>query len=158
MASLANYNLWLNHQARKTNINADTLLRVSWLGCTPDNSSTHLQVTAAAVQAVQDSALEGLTSLIGAYTYDLHVLDAVQDSQQVALWPWKTGIKLSRQIQPCVWSFLGSRMEPWGDNSPNISCMKRCPIQESQTQGIRGDPLSAGFASCAQRGHSKGMP
>ena len=35
---------------------------------------------------------------------------------------------------------------------------KRCPIQKSQIQGIRGDRLSAGFASCAQRFHSKGMP
>ena len=49
----------------------------------PDNSDTHLKVTAAAVQAVQDASLEGLTSPIETYSCDLHILDAVQDSQQV---------------------------------------------------------------------------
>ena len=84
VASLANYNFWLYCQARKTNIDADALLRVSWPGCMPDNSGTHLKVTAAAVQAVQEAALEGPPSPIEAYGCDLHVLDAVQDSQQVA--------------------------------------------------------------------------
>ena len=50
----------------------------------PDNSGTHLQVTAAAVQAVQEAALKGPTSPIEAYSCDLHVLDSVQNSQQVA--------------------------------------------------------------------------
>ena len=36
--------------SRKTNIDADALLRVFWLGCMSDNSGTHLQVTAAVVQ------------------------------------------------------------------------------------------------------------
>ena len=49
----------------------------------PDNSSTHLKVTAAAVQAVQEAALEGPASPIKAYSYDLHIMDTVQDSQQV---------------------------------------------------------------------------
>ena len=49
----------------------------------PDNSGTHLKVTAAAVQVVQDAALEGPASPIEAYSYDLHILDTVQDSQQV---------------------------------------------------------------------------
>ena len=50
----------------------------------PDNSGTHLKVTAAAVQAVQEAALKGCTSPIEAYSCHLHILDAVQDSQQVA--------------------------------------------------------------------------
>ena len=83
VASLANYNFWLYYQARKTNIDTDALSRVSWMGCIPDNSGTHLQVTAAAVQAVQDTALKGLTSPIEAYSCDLHIWDSVQDSQQV---------------------------------------------------------------------------
>ena len=66
VASLANYNFWLHYQAGKTNIDADILSRevrrVSWLGCIPDNSGTHLQVTAAPVQVVQEAALEGPTS------------------------------------------------------------------------------------------------
>ena len=49
----------------------------------PDNSGTHLKVTATAVQAVQEAALKGPASPIDTYGYDLHILDAVQDSQQV---------------------------------------------------------------------------
>ena len=52
VASLANYNVQLYYRVGKTNIDADALLRVSWLGCMPDNSGTHLQVMAAAVQAM----------------------------------------------------------------------------------------------------------
>ena len=83
VASLANYNFWLHYQARKAIINADALLRVSWLGCASHDSGTHLKVTVAAVQAVQEAALEGPTSPIKAYSYDLHILDAVQESKQV---------------------------------------------------------------------------
>ena len=64
VASLANYNFWLYYRASKTNIDADALLRVSWPGCMPDNSGTHLQVKAAAVQAMQEAALKGPTSPI----------------------------------------------------------------------------------------------
>ena len=49
----------------------------------PDNSGTHLKVTAAAAQAVQEAALEGPASPIEAYSCNLHILDVVQDSQQV---------------------------------------------------------------------------
>ena len=49
VASLANYNFWLYYQVRKTNIDAAALSRVSWPGCMPDNSASHLQVTAAAM-------------------------------------------------------------------------------------------------------------
>ena len=42
-----------------------------------------LKVTAAAVQVVQEAALKGPTSPIKAYSYDLHILHPVQDSQQV---------------------------------------------------------------------------
>ena len=83
VTSLANYNLWLQYQAGKTNIDTDALLRVSWPGCMPDNSGTHLKVTAAAVQAVQEATLEGSVSPLEAYSCDLSILDAVQDSQQV---------------------------------------------------------------------------
>ena len=52
-------------------------------GCVPDNSGTQLKVTAASLQVVQEAALEGTASPIEAYSYDLHILDAVQDSQQI---------------------------------------------------------------------------
>ena len=83
VASLANYNFWLHYWAGKANIDADTLSRISWPGCISDDSGIHLKVTAAAVWAVQEAALKGPASLIEAYSYDLHILDAVQDSQQV---------------------------------------------------------------------------
>ena len=41
VASLANYNFQLHYWAGKTNIDADALLSVSWLGCIPDSSGTH---------------------------------------------------------------------------------------------------------------------
>ena len=65
VVSLANFNFQLYYRVGKTNIDADALLRVCWLVCMSDNSGTHLQVMAAAVQAMQEAALEGLTSLIG---------------------------------------------------------------------------------------------
>ena len=50
----------------------------------PDSSGTHLKVTTAAMQAVQEAALQGPTSPIEAYNSDLHVLDVLQDSKQIA--------------------------------------------------------------------------
>ena len=83
VTSLSNYNFRLHYRAGKTNIDADTLLRVSWPGCMPDSSGTHLKVTATAVQAVQEAALKGLVSPIEANSCNRHFLDTVQDSQQV---------------------------------------------------------------------------
>ena len=57
----SNYSFWLYHRYHrvgKANIDADTLLRVSWLGCMADNSGTHLPFTAAAVWAIQEAALK----------------------------------------------------------------------------------------------------
>ena len=84
VASLANYNFRLHYRAGKANIDADALSRVSWPGCMPGNTSTCIKVTAAAVQAVQEAALQGPASPIEAYSSDLHVLDILQDSNQVA--------------------------------------------------------------------------
>ena len=60
VASLTNYNFQLYYQARKTNIDADALSKVSLPGFMPDNSGTHLKVTAAAVQPVQEATLKAL--------------------------------------------------------------------------------------------------
>ena len=83
VTSMANYNFRLHYRAGKANIDADTLLRMFWPGCMPDSSGTHPKVTATAVQSVQEAALEGLVSSIEAYSCDLHVLHAIQDSRQV---------------------------------------------------------------------------
>ena len=66
----------------------------------PDNSGTYLKVTAAAVQAVQEAALEGLTSPIEAYSCSLHVLDAVQNSQQVACMTLEDWCQAQQAVQP----------------------------------------------------------
>ena len=84
VTSLANYNFRLHYRADKVNIDADALSRVSWQGGMPDSSGTHLKVTTAAVQAVQEAALQGPPSHIEAYSSDLHVLDILQDSKQIA--------------------------------------------------------------------------
>ena len=47
----------------------------------PDSTSTHIKVTAAAVQEVM---LQSPAILIEAYSSDLHVLDIFQDSKQIA--------------------------------------------------------------------------
>ena len=57
-ASLANYIFRLHYRADEANIDADALLRVSWPGCMPDSSGTHLKVTTAAMQAIQEVALQ----------------------------------------------------------------------------------------------------
>ena len=50
----------------------------------PDNSGTSLKVTTAVVRAIQEAALEKPVCPIAAYSYDLHVEGAIQDSKQVA--------------------------------------------------------------------------
>ena len=50
----------------------------------PDSSGTHLKVTAAAVQGIQEATLQGPTSPIEAYSRNLHILDVLQDSKQIA--------------------------------------------------------------------------
>ena len=84
VASLANYNFRLHYRDGKANIVADALSRVSWLGCMPDSSGTHQNVTTTAMQAVQEAALQGPANPIETYSNDLHVLDTLQDSKQIA--------------------------------------------------------------------------
>ena len=79
-----NYNFHLYYRAGKTYIDMDALSRVSWLGCMPDTSDTHIQVTAVAVQAMQETAPEGSMNPMKAYSSNLHDLDSVEDSPQVA--------------------------------------------------------------------------
>ena len=60
VASLANYNFRFCYRAGKGNIDADALLRVSWPGCMPDNTSTGIKVTAAAVKLSKRLSYRGL--------------------------------------------------------------------------------------------------
>ena len=55
-----------------------------WPACMPGNTDTCIKVTAAAVQAVQKAALQGPANSIEAYSSNVHVLDILQDSNQVA--------------------------------------------------------------------------
>ena len=50
----------------------------------PDNLGSGLKITAAAVRSIQEAALEKPVCPIEACSYDLHVIGAIQDSQQVA--------------------------------------------------------------------------
>ena len=84
VGSLANYNFRLHHWAGKTNIDADAISRVSWPECMPDNLGTSLKLTATAMRAIQEAALEKPVCPIEAYRYDLHVVGAIQDSKQAA--------------------------------------------------------------------------
>ena len=84
VTSLANYNFRLHYRAGRANTDADALSMVSWPGYIPDSSGTHLKVTAAAMQAVQEAVLQGPTSPIEAYRSDLHILDVLQESKQIA--------------------------------------------------------------------------
>ena len=84
VTSLANYNFRLHYQAGKTNIDVDALSRVSWPECMPDNLGTSLKVNAAAIMAIQEAALDQPACPIEANSYNLHVIGAIQDSQQVA--------------------------------------------------------------------------
>ena len=84
VASLANYNFRLHYRAGKTNINANALSRVSWLECMPDNLGTSLKVNAVAIRTIQEAALDQPDCPIEAYSYNLHVIGAIQDNQQVA--------------------------------------------------------------------------
>ena len=81
VASLANYNFRLHYRAGKANINADALSRVSWPECMPDSLGTSLKVNNAAVRAIQEAALDQPACPIKAYSCDLHVIGAIQDSQ-----------------------------------------------------------------------------
>ena len=65
VTSLANYNFRLHYWAGKTNIDAESLSRVSWPECMPDNLGTSLKVTAAAVRAIQEAASEKPVCPIG---------------------------------------------------------------------------------------------
>ena len=83
VANLANYNSRLHYRAGKANIDVDALLRVSWPGCMPNSTSTHIKVTASAMQVVQEAALQGSATPIEAYSSDLHALDILQDCNHV---------------------------------------------------------------------------
>ena len=78
---LGKLQFWLHFRVGKANIDADALLTVSWPGCMPNSTSTHIKVTAV---AVQEAALQGPASPTEAYSSNLHVLDILQDSNQVA--------------------------------------------------------------------------
>ena len=62
-------------------------------------------------------------------------------------WPWKTGVRPSRQIQPWVWSLLDCGIEPWGDDSPNrltllnsITCHVSESISDYKKVSYIGEP------------------
>ena len=131
VASLANYNFRLHYRAGKANINADALSRVSWPQCMPDNSGTGLKVNAAAIRAIQEAALDQPACPIEVYSCNLHVIGAVQDSQQVAqmtLDDWWQ----AQEVHPVLGIIIkrlreGMLEQDWCKNtdSPKVSQYKR---------------------------------
>ena len=144
VTSLANYNFRLHYRAGKANIDADALSRLSWPGFIPDSSGTHLKVTASAVQAVQEATLGGPASPIDAYSCNLHILDAIQDSQQVAcmtLEDWHQAQEADRVLSLVITrlrdGMLGKGQSNRTDLPKSVStggsiiiyCSKGCPVQ-----------------------------
>ena len=84
VASLKNYNFRLHYRAGKANIDADALSSISWPECMPDSLGTGLKVNTAAIRAIQEAGLDQPACPIAAYSCNLHVIGAIQDSQQVA--------------------------------------------------------------------------
>ena len=131
VASLANYNFRLHYWAGKANIDADALSRVSWPKCMPDSSGTSLKVNAAAIRAIQEAALDQPACPIEAYSCDLHVIGAMQDSQQVAqmtLDDWQQ----AQEVDPVLGIIIkrlreGTHDQDWCKNtdSPEVSQYKR---------------------------------
>ena len=100
VTSLANYNFRLYYRTGKANIDADALSRVFWSGCMPGNTDTCSKVTTAAVQAVQEAALQGPASPIEAYSSDVHVLDILQGQQSSCQYDPR-GLVTSPRSRPC---------------------------------------------------------
>ena len=131
VASLANYNFRLHYWSGKTNIDADALSRVSWPECMPDNLGTSLKVNAAAIRAIQEAALDQPACPIEAYSYNLHVIGAIQDSQQVAqmtLDDWRQ----AQEVDPVLGIIIrrlkaGTLDQDWckKTNSPKLGQYKR---------------------------------
>ena len=118
VTSLAKLHFRLHYRAGKANIDADALSRVFWPGYMPDSTSTHIKVTAAPMQAVQEAALQGPVSPIEAYSSNLHVLDILQDSKQVASMTLKDWHQ-AQEVDP-VLSLVITRLreEYWEKASP----------------------------------------
>ena len=128
---MVNYNFRLHYQAGKANINADALSRVSWPECMPDSLGTGLKVNAVAVRAIQEAALDQPACPIEAYSCDLLVVGAMQDSQQVAqmnLDDWQQ----AQEVDPVLHIIIkrlreGTLDQDWCKNvdSPKVSQYKR---------------------------------
>ena len=165
VASLANYNFRLHYRAGKANIDADALLRVSWPGCMPNSSGTHLKGhCSSCASCIRSCSLGGLISPIEAYSSDLHILDVLQDSKQITsmtLEDWHQAQEVD-PVLSLVITRLRDRMLGKGQSKatdpPEVSqyvqewnhliLKKGVLYRQGQTKGIRGDPPLVGFASC----------
>ena len=84
VTSLANYNFRLHYQAGKANIDVDALSRVSWPECMPENFGHQSEGDSCSCEGTTRGYLRKACFPIEAYSYDLHVMGAIQDSKQVA--------------------------------------------------------------------------
>ena len=89
--------------------------RVSWPGCMPNALGTHLQVTAAAVTAMQETAFECHVSPSEAYSHDLHILDSMKESLQVTCMTiddWTPGSDVKPSLESCYYEAAGQNSGP----------------------------------------------
>ena len=93
VASLVNYNLWLYYQVRKTNIDVDSLLRVSWPGCVPDNSRYSSQGHSCS----SASCARGCPWRSCNSHWDLE-LQSPCSGCSPPVWLWETGIRSSKLV------------------------------------------------------------
>ena len=80
---MVNYNLQLYYREGKTNIDVDAFWMVSWPQCVPKTLGTHHQVTAVAVQTLQEATLKGPAIPTEVFSCNEHILDPVGDGPQV---------------------------------------------------------------------------
>ena len=105
---------------------------------------------ATAVSAIQEATLKGLVSPIGAYSCDLHVLDTIQDSKQVACmtpedWHWaqEADPVLSLVITRLRDGMQGKSLRQQTSQNQSVpvgasllAAQKGCPIQASLAQRL----------------------
>ena len=97
----------------------------------PDNLGTSLKVNAVAIRSIQEAALDQPACPIETYSYDLHVIGAAQDSQQVAkmtLDDWRQAQKVDPVLNIIIKRLIkGTLEQDWckKTDSPKLNQYKR---------------------------------
>ena len=97
----------------------------------PDNLGTSLKVSATAVRAIQEAAIEKPACPMEAYSYDLHVMGAIQDSEQLAQMTLKDW-QQAQEVDPVLGIIIrrlreGTLEQDWSrrTDSPKIESVQK---------------------------------